>query len=82
MGGGIDPLRVRLVRPVDHSGLFRVVGVEDIIADRMGQFASGSAPETREQARALLKLYPDIDRDYLEKRVRKETLDEYGFEDI
>ena len=36
----------------------------------------------REQARALLSLYPDVDRAYLERRVREETLDEYGVEDI
>lgn len=82
MGGSADAARIRLVQPVGETALFRVIAVEDMIADRMGQFASGSAPEMREQARALLSLYPDIDRAYLERRVREETLDEYGVEDI
>jgi hypothetical protein len=56
------------------------VSVEDLIADRMGQFASGSAPEMRQQAAALLALYADVDSDYLERRIREETLGEYGAE--
>lgn len=59
-----------------------MIAVEDLIADRMGQFASGSAPEMREQAQALLTLYPDADRAYLERRIREETLGEHGIEDF
>lgn len=82
MGGSVDAARIRLVRPIGETALFRVIGVEDLIADRMGQFASGSAPEMREQARALLDLYPDLDRAYLERRIREETLSEHGIDDI
>lgn len=82
MGGGADPARIRLVQPAGGAGRFRIIAVEDLIADRMGQFASGSAPEMREQAAGLLSLYPDADRAYLERRIREETLGEYGSEDV
>ena len=82
MGGGLDTSRIRLVQPVGETARFRVISVEDIIADRMGQFASGTAPEMRAQAQALLGLYPDLDRAYLERRVREETVGDHGAEDI
>jgi hypothetical protein len=53
-----------------------------MIADRMGQYASGTAPEMREQAQILLRLYPDADRAYLERRIREETLGDHGIEDV
>jgi hypothetical protein len=61
---------------------FRILPVEDLIADRMGPFASGSAPEMRSQAAALLALYPEADRAYLEKRIREETNGSHGIEDV
>ncbi|HJQ17922.1 MAG TPA: hypothetical protein VJ859_13100 [Allosphingosinicella sp.] len=82
MGGAGDPTRVRLVRPIGETARFRILPVEDLIADRMGQFASGSAPEMRGQAQALMRLYPDLDRDYLEERIREETLGDHGIGDI
>jgi hypothetical protein len=82
MGGGIEAARLRLVAPPGETARFRIICVEDLIADRMGQFASGSAPEMLGQARTLLKLYPNLDRAYLERRVRKETVGDYGAEDI
>lgn len=82
MGGDLDPARLRLVRPPDESARFRIISVEDMIADRMGQFSSGTAPDMRGQARTLLILYPDLDRAYLERRIREETLGEHGIEDI
>ncbi|HMG48685.1 MAG TPA: hypothetical protein VK614_14650 [Allosphingosinicella sp.] len=82
MGGDLDPARLRLVRPPDESARFRIISVEDMIADRMGQFASGTASDMRGQARTLLTLYPDLDRAYLERRIREETLGEHGIEDI
>jgi hypothetical protein len=81
-GGGIDQSRLRLVAPIGETARFRIISVEDMIADRMGQYASGSAPEMREQARVLLDLYPDLDRDYLERRIREESLGGHGIEDI
>lgn len=64
------------------DGVAAVMSVEDIIADRMGQFASGTAPEMREQAVRLLVLHSGIDRAYLDRRVKEETAGNYGIEDI
>lgn len=82
MGGSADAARIRLVQPIGESARFRLLSIEDLIADRMGQFASGSAPDMRAQARALLRLYPDVDRVYLDRRIREETLGDHGIEDI
>ena len=82
MDGSADSSRIRLVQPIGETAWFRVLSVEDMIADRMGQFASGTAPEMRGQAQALFRLYPDVDRDYLERRIREETLGDHGIEDI
>lgn len=52
---------------------FRILSVEDLIADRMGQYASGAAPEMGEQAAILFALHPGLDRAYLERRIRDES---------
>ena len=75
--GAVDPDRILRVGLSD--GAFAVIPVEDLIADRVGQYASGSAPEMLEQARMLLQLHPDLDRDYLDQRIRQESL---GVHDI
>jgi hypothetical protein len=77
LDGLADRHRVLLL-DFGEDGVAAVISIEDIIADRMGQFASGSAPEMREQARQLLNLHPEVDRDYLERRIRQETLGEHG----
>ena len=41
------------------GGGFAIISVENLIADRMGQYASGSAPEMIEQERILLSLHLD-----------------------
>jgi hypothetical protein len=82
LGGAVDPARILLVRPIGEKVPFRILSVEDMIADRMGQFASGSAPDMRGQAAALLALYPDLDRAYLERRIREETSGDHGIEDV
>ena len=64
------------------DGMVRIISVEDMIADRMGQFASGTAPEMRKQARAMLVLHSDVDRAYLADRVIEETAGGYRIEDI
>lgn len=76
--------RDRLVL-VDHfvpDAAFVLIAVEDLIADRMGQYASGTAPEMLEQARALFRLHADIDKAYLERRVRFESAGEFGADDV
>lgn len=84
MDGAPDAARFRLIQPDGEHARFRIIAVEDLIADRMGQFGSGGggSDEMREQARILLGLYSDADRDYLEKRIRHETAGDYGIEDI
>lgn len=82
MDGNIEPNRLRLVQPIGEAALFRVISVEDLIADRMGQFASGTAPDRFEQARLLLALHPDADFDYLDHRIREESSGDFGLEDL
>jgi hypothetical protein len=65
--GIVDATHIRLIQPIGESALFRVIAVEDLIAGRMAQYASGTAPDRLEQARLLLALHPDADLDYLER---------------
>ena len=64
------------------DGAIAVIAPEDIIADRMGQYASGSAPEMLGQARALFALCEGLDMDYMERRIREETGGSYGVQDL
>jgi hypothetical protein len=78
LDGAVDRARIALVDL--ETGAFAIIPVEDLIADRMGQHASGTAPEMLAQATSLFKLHPDLDRAYLERRIRQETAGEYGLE--
>ena len=81
LGGHADRDRVRLIATTpDHK--FAVIAVEDLIADRMGQYHSGTAPDMLGQARALFALYPDADLAYMERRIRFETQQDHGFADL
>lgn len=82
MDGNVDAAHIRLVRPVGEEALFRVISVEDLIADRMGQFASGTARDRIDQARLLLSLHPAADLGYLDRRIREESSGDYGIADI
>lgn len=62
LDGLADSERVRLVA-VESGDRFAVISIEDLIADRMGQFASGTAPECLIQAQSLLQLHPTLDFD-------------------
>jgi hypothetical protein len=64
------------------DGAVAVIAPEDIIADRMGQYASGSAPEMLGQARALFALAEGLDEAYLARRISEETGDDYGVQDL
>jgi hypothetical protein len=66
----------RLVMVSFDTGSLVVISVEDAIADRMGQYASHEASngEMLGQAIAMLRIATEIDRDYLDKRIRVETL--------
>lgn len=71
--------RVRLFS-LDADGIAEVLSLEDVIADRVGQFASATAPEMLEQARVLFRLFPDADLEYLERRIRHESGGDHGLD--
>jgi hypothetical protein len=79
MDGGA---RVRLIEQAGETGPIRVVSVEDLIADRMGQYASGTARDRLDQARKLFALNPDCDLAYLDRRIREESMGDHGLEDV
>ena len=81
LGGLADRDRVKMI-DLGEDGVATIIAVEDIIADRMGQFASGTAPEMLNQAWRLLVLHSEVDRAYLDRRVREETAGDYGIDDI
>jgi hypothetical protein len=60
------------------EGAFVVISIEDLIADRVCQWHSGSAADRLGQAQQLFRLHPGIDMDYLEQRIREETMGEHG----
>lgn len=72
---------IRIVE-VGEDGAIAVISVEDLIADRMGQYASGSAHEMLGQAQALFRLSKGLDVDYMERRIREETAQGYGVQDL
>ena len=82
MDGNVDAAHIVLVENIAPGTAFAIISVEDLIADRMGQYASGTARDRIDQARALFLLNPDVDLDYLERRIREESFGDYGIEDI
>ena len=77
LDGRAERERVRFVEAAP-DGPIAVISVEDMIADRMGQYASGTAPEMLGQAKTLFSLHGDADLLYLERRIREETLSDHG----
>jgi hypothetical protein len=55
------------------GGLLRIPAIEDLVADRAGQFDSGTAPEMLLQVRSLLDANPDLDEVYLAGRLAEES---------
>lgn len=53
MDGNVPAAQLVLIAPIADAPELVVLSIEDMIADRMGQYASGSAPEMLGQARAL-----------------------------
>lgn len=82
LDGNVDHRRLLLVEGLAPNAAFAIIPIEDLIADRMGQYASGTAPEMLPQARTLFRLHPDLDRAYLERRIRYETGNEHGIADL
>ncbi len=81
LDGMADRAKIRVVE-LGEDGSVAVMAPEDMIADRMGQFASGSAPEMLGQARALYRLGADLDIAYMTRRISEETAGEYGLQDL
>jgi hypothetical protein len=79
LDGMAERERVRLFS-LDTDGIAAVLSLEDMIADRIGQFASGTAPDMLEQARILFRLFPDADLEYLERRIRHESGGDHGLD--
>ena len=79
LDGMAERERVRRVT-LEPEGTIEVLSVEDMIADRVGQYASGTARDRLDQARALFALFPDVDRAYLERRIRYESAGDHGLE--
>lgn len=77
LDGHTDNDRIR-VFSFGEDGDIAVIPPEDLIADRMGQYASGTAPEMLKQAKILFALCKDLDVHYMEERIRVETGNEYG----
>lgn len=81
LDGLADREMVQVVE-LGEDGSVAVIAPEDIIADRMGQYASGSAPEMLGQARALYALCEGLDPVYMERRIREETAGDHGVQDL
>jgi hypothetical protein len=81
LDGLADRDMVRIITIDDHGDI-AVIAIEDVIADRMGQYASGTAHEMLGQARALFRLSQRLDHDYMERRIREETAQAYGIPDL
>ena len=81
MDGNFDRDTLVLVDNI-AGGAFVVISVEDLIADRMGQYASGTAADRLDQARKLFRLGLNLDRAYLDRRIREETAGDHGIETL
>lgn len=82
MDGNVARERIALIENVTPGASFAIIPAEDLIADRMGQYASGTARDRLDQARILFALNPDLDLDYLERRIREESFGDHGIEDL
>ena len=82
MGGSVPSTQLSMVKAIPDEPALVVVSIEDMIADRMGQYASGTARGMIDQARKLFSLNFAMDRDYLDRRIREESVGDYGVEDL
>jgi hypothetical protein len=81
MDGDVDREYVVLIDDILPGKSIAIISVEDLIADRVGQYASGTARDRLDQARILLSLHPDADLAYLDRRIREESSGDFGLED-
>lgn len=82
MDGRADPERILTVKFRD--GDLRIVSVEDMIADRVGQALAGPRIDLRmkEQALSLYRLAGAIDRTYLDKRIAQDSVNQATLETL
>lgn len=83
LDGKADPDRIRLVEVVDGKGI-AVEAIEDLIADRLGQYvATTPRPfDMRDQAQMLYRLADGLDEQYLDRRIREDTNGELSIADL
>lgn len=81
LDGHADTSLLQMIE-VETHGTVVVISVEDLIADRMGQYASGAAKDMLGQAKALFTLSEGLDFHYMERRIREETANTYGVQDL
>ena len=72
--GASDPGKIMLVAVAPDGSEIAMPSFEDMIADRLGQAAVASPTDRSRllQARALFRLAPNLDMDYLTRRVVQE----------
>jgi len=85
MDGAADGRRTFEVRI--GEGAVRVIAVEDLIADRMAQYGESRRQrvELLQQAKVIFQLdglAGQVDEEYLDRRIRHETANEFGLEDL
>lgn len=82
MDGAAERARVRVVEA--GGGAVSFLGLDDLIADRMGQYAADPVhgDDMIGQARALFDLAGEVDEAYLDKRIRQETFDSCRLETL
>ncbi|NKJ40566.1 hypothetical protein [Novosphingobium sp. SG720] len=81
LDGHADTSLLQIIEVAAH-GTVAVISIEDLIADRMGQYASGAAHDMLGQARVLFTLSEGLDLHYMERRIREETAQAYGVQDL
>lgn len=81
LDGAFDQDTLLLLEELEDGNIV-IISVEDLIADRMGQYASGTARDRLDQARELFRLHPALDREYLDRRIREETIGDHGIETL
>lgn len=80
MDGKAEANRLRMVSM--KQGHTVVIPIEDLIADRLRQFAMSrrGPPEMLRQAIALFHLARDLDETYLDRRIREESFDTFDLD--
>jgi hypothetical protein len=78
MGGAADPSRRHTF--ATDEGMVTVIGVEDLIADRIGQYAASRSGhgDMLDQAKLLYASAEKVDLDYLDARIRQESGGDFG----